>query len=146
MCSIAILAFIMYVFQSTKLAYFYASGQGIRFRARACSVHHASRGLPATCKSRIRFPSSPLSLTRFIGGVCIDFNRLINELYVLISLRAAVMVTECDKGICNFIVGLLFLPLRSMLSGGDAEYEGRVFYLFGSLLLVSFLVLYRLYE
>ena len=96
--------------------------------------------------SRVRFPSSPLSLTRFIGCVCIDFNRLINELYVLISLRAAVMITECDKGICNFIVGLSFLPLRNMLSGGDVEDEGRVFYLFGSLLLVSYLVLYRLYE
>ena len=83
---------------------------------------------------------------RFIGGVCIDFNRLINELYVFISLDAAVMIAECDKGVCNFIVGVSFLPLRNFLSGGETEYEGRVFYLFGSLLLVTYLVLYRLYE
>ena len=56
------------------------------------------------------------------------------------------MIAECDKGVCNFIVGLSFLPLRNILSGGDAQHEGRVFYLFGSLLLVAYLVLYRLYE
>jgi len=83
---------------------------------------------------------------RFTGCVRIDFHRLINELYVFISLRAAVIIAEYDKGICNFIVGLSFLPLRNFLSGGEAEYEGRVFYLFGSLLLVSYLVLYRLYK
>jgi len=48
--------------------------------------------------------------------------------------------------VCNFIVGLSFLPLRNFLSGGEPEYEGRVFYLFGSLLLASYLVLYRLYK
>ena len=83
---------------------------------------------------------------RFVGCVCINFNRLINELYVSISLRAAVIIAECDKGVCNFIVGLSFLPLRNFLSGGEADYEGRVFYLFGFLLLVSYLVLYRLYK
>lgn len=56
------------------------------------------------------------------------------------------MIAECNKGVCNFIVGLSFLPLRNFLSGGEPEYEGRVFYLFGSLLLVSYLVLYRLYK
>ena len=94
----------------------------------------------------VHFPPPPLSLTRFAGCVCIDFNRLINELYVLISLLAVVTAAERDKGVCNFIVGLSFLPLRNFLSGGEAEREGRVFYLFGSLLLVSYLVLYRLYE
>ena len=146
-CSLAILVFIMYVFQSTKLDSFSHKGeQGVRFRARTCSLHHASRGLAAARKSRVRFASSPLSLTRFTGCICIDFNRLINELYVFISLCAAVMIVERDKGVCNFIVGLLFLPLRNILSGGDAQREGRVFYLFGSLLLVAYLVLYRLYE
>lgn len=83
---------------------------------------------------------------RFLDGLCIDFNRLISELYVFISLSTAVMIAKCDKGVCNFIVGLSFLPLRNFLSGGETKYEGRVFYLFGSLLLVSYLVLYRLYE
>ena len=63
-----------------------------------------------------------------------------------ISLRVAVMISERDKGIFNFIVGLSFPPLRNFLSGGEVDYEGRVFYLFGSLLLVSYLALYRLYE
>ena len=120
--------------------------QGIRIRTRTRSVYHASGGLATACKSRVRFTSSPLSLTRFIGCVRIDFYRFINELYVFISLSAAVTVAECNKGICNFIVGLSFLPLRNFLSGGQAGYEGRVFYLFGSLLLVSYLVLYRLYK
>lgn len=83
---------------------------------------------------------------RFTGRVCINFNRLINELYVFISLNAAVTVVECDKGVCNFVVGLSFLPLRNFLSGGKTEHEGRVFYLFGFLLSVSYLVLYRLYK
>lgn len=83
---------------------------------------------------------------RIIGGVCIDFNRFIDELYVFVSLNPAVMIAECDKGVCNFIVGLSFLPLRNFLSGGETKYEGRVFYLFGFLLLVSYLVLYRLYK
>jgi hypothetical protein len=115
-------------------------------RARAYSIHHASGGFAATCKSLVRFVPSPLSLMRFTGRVCIDFNRLVNELYVFISLNPAVMIAECDKGVCNFVVGLSFLPLRNFLSGGRTEHEGRVFYLFGSLLLVSYLVLYRLYK
>lgn len=81
-----------------------------------------------------------------LGGVCVDFNRLINELYVFISPNTTVMIAECDKGVCNFIVGLSFLPLRNFLSGGEAGYEGRVFYVFGFLLLVSYLALYRLYK
>ena len=65
---------------------------------------------------------------------------------MFISLSVAVIIAENDKGICNFMVGFLFLRLRNFLSGGEAEYEGRVFYLFGCLLLVSYLVLYRLYK
>ncbi|TFK25059.1 CCR4-Not complex component [Coprinopsis marcescibilis] len=35
--------------------------------------------------------------------------------------------------IANFLVGLLFLPLRNLLSGGDRFSEGRIFYLFGDI-------------
>lgn len=48
--------------------------------------------------------------------------------------------------ISNFAVGLLFLPLRNLLSGGDRFREGRVFYLFGLLLLSSSFVLSRMYR
>ncbi|KAL1732920.1 general substrate transporter [Schizophyllum commune] len=39
--------------------------------------------------------------------------------------------------IVNFIVGLIFLPLRNFLSGGDPEKEGRVFYVFAAVLAAS---------
>ncbi|TRM62904.1 general substrate transporter [Schizophyllum amplum] len=39
--------------------------------------------------------------------------------------------------IVNFVVGLIFLPLRNFLSGGDPDKEGRVFYVFAAVLLVS---------
>jgi len=48
--------------------------------------------------------------------------------------------------IVNFLVGLLFLPLRNLLSGGERFHEGRVFYLFGLLLLSSSFVLSRVYR
>ena len=38
--------------------------------------------------------------------------------------------------IANFIVGLVFLPLRNLLSGGDAGKEGRVFFVFAVVLLI----------
>ncbi|KAG2020515.1 sugar transporter, variant 3 [Coprinopsis cinerea AmutBmut pab1-1] len=48
--------------------------------------------------------------------------------------------------IANFLVGLLFLPLRNLLSGGDIHKEGRIFYLFGLLLFSSGFVLSKVYR
>ncbi|KAI0057110.1 general substrate transporter [Artomyces pyxidatus] len=48
--------------------------------------------------------------------------------------------------IVNFFVGLVFLPLRNILSGGDSSREGRVFYVFACLLFVSGAVLFRSYR
>lgn len=48
--------------------------------------------------------------------------------------------------IINFLVGLIFLPLRRLLSGGDALKEGRVFYVFGSVLFLVMLMLSRVYK
>lgn len=48
--------------------------------------------------------------------------------------------------IANFLVGLLFLPVRNLLSGGDPNREGRVFYLFAALLFSSSFVLSRVYR
>lgn len=48
--------------------------------------------------------------------------------------------------IANFFVGLVFLPLRNILSGGDAEREGRVFYVFAAALSLSTMGLLRSYR
>ena len=49
-------------------------------------------------------------------------------------------------GLSNFIVGLMFLPLRNALSGGDPHKEGRVFYVFAALLSIGVLSLNRFYR
>ncbi|KAF5387155.1 hypothetical protein D9615_001699 [Tricholomella constricta] len=46
--------------------------------------------------------------------------------------------------IVNFLVGLVFLPLRKLLSGGEVTKQGRVFYVFGTVLLVSMFALSRM--
>lgn len=46
----------------------------------------------------------------------------------------------------NFLVGLLFLPLRNFLAGGDATKEGRVFYVFAAVLFLSSFTLSRIYH
>jgi len=46
----------------------------------------------------------------------------------------------------NFLVGLVFLPLRNLLSQGDPMNEGRVFYVFAALLGFCTFVLFRVYR
>ncbi|KAG6332242.1 hypothetical protein ID866_6850, partial [Astraeus odoratus] len=46
----------------------------------------------------------------------------------------------------NFIVGLVFLPLRNLLANGDPLKEGRVFYVFAGALLCSTLCFSRFYR
>jgi sugar porter (SP) family MFS transporter len=46
----------------------------------------------------------------------------------------------------NFLVGLIFLPLRNLLAGGDAMKEGRVFYVFAALLSVTAGILSKVYR
>ncbi|KZT66806.1 general substrate transporter [Daedalea quercina L-15889] len=48
--------------------------------------------------------------------------------------------------IANFLVGLVFLPLRNALSQGEEDKEGRVFYVFAGLLSFCTLVLFRVYR
>ncbi|KAJ7684726.1 general substrate transporter [Mycena polygramma] len=48
--------------------------------------------------------------------------------------------------IANFIVGLIFLPLRNFLADGDGSKEGRVFYLFAVVLFCSMFCLSRVYR
>ncbi|KAJ7184195.1 hypothetical protein C8R46DRAFT_1158597 [Mycena filopes] len=46
----------------------------------------------------------------------------------------------------NFLVGLVFLPLRNFLADGDATKEGRVFYIFAVALFLSMFPLSRVYR
>jgi len=48
--------------------------------------------------------------------------------------------------ITNFCVGLVFLPMRNFLSGGDMFKEGRVFYIFVAMLSLSTLFLFQKYR
>lgn len=49
-------------------------------------------------------------------------------------------------GVTNFFVGLIFLPLRSFLSGEDPLKEGRVFYVFAGVLMVASFSLFKVYR
>lgn len=46
----------------------------------------------------------------------------------------------------NFVVGLIFLPLRNLLASGDAMKEGRVFYVFAAVLSITAGALLRVYR
>ncbi|KXN90498.1 hypothetical protein AN958_04170 [Leucoagaricus sp. SymC.cos] len=48
--------------------------------------------------------------------------------------------------IANFLVGLIFLPLRSFLSDEDPTRQGRVFYVFVVVLLASSFTLFKVYR
>ena len=63
-------------------------------------------------------------------------------LYGLISVN-----NEClPTGIANFIVGLVFLPLRNFLAWGDPLREGRVFYVFAAALAFFTVLLALVYK
>jgi SP family facilitated glucose transporter-like MFS transporter 3 len=49
-------------------------------------------------------------------------------------------------GITNFLVGLVFLPLRNFLAGGDPLKEGKVFYVFAAILFVVTFALSRVFS
>ncbi|KAG2157578.1 general substrate transporter [Suillus bovinus] len=46
----------------------------------------------------------------------------------------------------NFVIGLIFLPLRNLLASGDSMKEGRVFYVFAAALLCTTLWFSKLYR
>ena len=50
------------------------------------------------------------------------------------------------SGISNFIVGLVFLPLRNFLEWGDPDREGRVFYVFAAILGTFAIALHFIYK
>lgn len=46
----------------------------------------------------------------------------------------------------NFVVGLVFLPFRDFLAGGDSSKEGRIFYFFGVAMVICFFGLFKSYR
>jgi len=48
--------------------------------------------------------------------------------------------------IVNFIVGIVFLPLRNLLASGDGSQEGRVFYVFAVVFFACFHMFSRVYR
>jgi len=48
--------------------------------------------------------------------------------------------------ISNFIIGMVFLPLRNLLASGDASKEGRVFYVIAGVFGISFIIFSRVYR
>lgn len=70
---------------------------------------------------------------------------LFHSIVCFLSLHLASGLTS-NSGIANFIVGLVFLPLRNFLAGGDMLKEGRIFYVFVILLFSSTFMLSRMYR
>ena len=56
------------------------------------------------------------------------------------------MSDAAAAGIANFLVGLVFLPLRNLLAHGDPTQEGRVFYVFAALLAFFTFLLFQTYR
>lgn len=54
---------------------------------------------------------------------------MVKVVFLVLSINIAF------SGLSNFVVGLLFLPLRDLLAGGDPSKNGRIFYVFGTMLL-----------
>jgi hypothetical protein len=77
---------------------------------------------------------------------CIGFvvHCAVAQLYVVPALPQDSI--HLVSGTANFIVGLVFLPLRNFLAGGEATKEGRVFYLFAVALFCSMFSLSRVYR
>jgi len=71
---------------------------------------------------------------------------IISEVAPSRAVSALSSVALSLNWIANFIIGLAFLPLRNVLSGGDSMKEGRVFYIFAGLLLLSSSIFFRSYR
>lgn len=89
-----------------------------------------------------------LVLIRSLAQLCVPSS--IYQPFTLIELLANMFT---HSGIFNFVVGIVFLPLRNLLAHlGDSDkpreivQEGRVFYVFTSVLVICGIVLGRMYR
>jgi len=71
---------------------------------------------------------------------------IISEVAPPYAVSALSSVALSLNWIANFLVGLAFLPLRNMLSGGDPTKEGKIFYIFAGLLCLCSFVFFRGYR
>ncbi|THH31750.1 hypothetical protein EUX98_g2430 [Antrodiella citrinella] len=71
---------------------------------------------------------------------------MIPEVSPLHAVSALSSVGLSLNWIINFGVGIVFLPLRNMLSDGDPAKEGRVFYVFAGMLAFCTVVLLNVYR
>ncbi|KAI0713278.1 general substrate transporter [Earliella scabrosa] len=71
---------------------------------------------------------------------------MIPEVSPHIAVSALSSVGLSLNWIANFLVGLVFLPLRNLLAHGDPMQEGRVFYVFAALLAFFTFMLFQTYR
>jgi len=70
---------------------------------------------------------------------------IISDVTPFYAINSVSSIALSLNWISNFLVGLGFLPLRNFLADNDPHREGRVFYVFGVLLLVVYLAWSRAY-
>ncbi|KAJ3553577.1 hypothetical protein NM688_g3534 [Phlebia brevispora] len=71
---------------------------------------------------------------------------MIPEVSPLHAVSALSSVGLSLNWVANFLVGLVFLPLRNLLAQGDPMKEGRIFYLFAAMLAFCTVVLFKFYR
>ncbi|KAH7906478.1 general substrate transporter [Hygrophoropsis aurantiaca] len=93
---------------------------------------------------------SSIAITTFVMSFAIGLGPvpfvIIPEVAPIYASSAISSLGLSLNWIINFIVGLIFLPLRNLLASGDPTKEGRVFYVFAVVLLSSTFILSRLYR
>ncbi|KAF8964121.1 general substrate transporter [Flammula alnicola] len=71
----------------------------------------------------------------------------VSPAYAVSALSSVALSINCKSSrIANFIVGLAFLPIRNLLSGGDMYKEGQVFYVFIAIFSAAAVWLFSVYK
>ncbi|TFK67892.1 general substrate transporter [Pluteus cervinus] len=95
-------------------------------------------------------PLSSLAVIAFIMSFAIGLGPvpfvMISEVSPPGAVSALSSIALSLNWVVNFLVGLLFLPLRNAIAGGDATKEGRIFYVFSGILAICFFFLARVYR
>jgi len=94
--------------------------------------------------------TSSISIVTFVMSFAVGLGPIpyviISEVAPPYAVSALSSVALSLNWIANFLVGLAFLPLRNMLSGGDPTKEGKIFYIFAGLLCLCSFVFFRGYR
>jgi len=93
---------------------------------------------------------SSISILTFVMSFAIGLGPIpfvmIPEVSPSHAVSALSSVALSANWIVNFLVGLIFLPLRDLLAGGDVGKQGRVFYVFAMVLFLSTFLLLKSYR